>query len=303
LGTDDELFEAVVASPDDSALRVVYADWLEQRGDPRAAFLRLHDAVAPLPPDEPDRLAREAELSRLRLGIDRGWLAVIEPERVKTAYNTCDCFTGAALELHREPQNTECDGWKKLCDLVEDCAAKGREEFTPIRHVAHDEWRTIVTLPPTIAKLTSVTRMVLYQSWLVRIPREIGEMTSLSDFHPYTSYRLHWFPYEITRCRALADSTVSTRTLYGNFKFRPPFPALEPPRDRGPMRPCSVCDRPFEDRREYRRWISLEVATDVLPLLVNACSQACLDRAGTPPEGYVATPHRGGPDLVQPPRR
>ena len=83
-------------------------------------------------------------------------------------------------------------------------------------------------------------------------------MTSLRAFEPYTSYRLHWFPYEITRCTQLRGSTVSTRALYGNFKFRPPFPRLTPPvpREHGPLRPCSVCDRPFEDLERFRVWIS-----------------------------------------------
>ena len=60
--------------------------------------------------------------------------------------------------------------------------------------------------------------MNLYGSGLVRIPPEVGEMTALEDFDPYTSYRLHWFPFEITRCPKLKDSRVSTRALYGNFK-------------------------------------------------------------------------------------
>jgi hypothetical protein len=76
--------------------------------------------------------------------------------------------------------------------------------------------------------LTAVTRLVLYGMNLVRIPPEIGAMTSLEVFEPYTSHMLHWHPYELTRCVRLADSTVNTRVLYGNFKFRPPFPALRP---------------------------------------------------------------------------
>jgi hypothetical protein len=129
-------------------------------------------------------------------------------------------------------------------------------------------------------------------------------MTSLRMFTPYTSYRLHWFPYEITRCRELRSSTVSTRALYGNYKHRPPFPRLTPPapREHGPIRPCSVCDQPFEDLQRFRVWISLRVASDVLPLLVNACSAACVERLPAPPEDHVAGPHRGGLELAQPPR-
>jgi uncharacterized protein (TIGR02996 family) len=39
--TDDEAFiRAIVAAPGDGAPRLVYADWLDERGDPRGAYLR-----------------------------------------------------------------------------------------------------------------------------------------------------------------------------------------------------------------------------------------------------------------------
>ena len=179
-----------------------------------------------------------------------------------------------------------------------------------------DERRQIVTLPPSIATLTEVKHFVLYATNLVRIPPEIGAMASLKIFEPYTSHRLHWYPYELTRCTRLRHSSVSTRVLYGNFKFRPPFPSLSPvttvdSADSGfaPLDPavqgadrvgtCSVCDGPVTEEL-HQAWISLAVATDVWPLLVNACSAACLAALPPPRSGYVATPHLGGPDLVQP---
>ena len=47
-------------------------------------------------------------------------------------------------------------------------------------------------------------------------------------------------------------------------------------------------------------WISLRVGTDVLPLLVNACSQECLDALPMTPDGYHQGAHTGGLDVVQP---
>jgi uncharacterized protein (TIGR02996 family) len=322
-----ELFAAVAADPSDRSARMVYADWLEEAGDPRCGFIRQHLRVAPLSPDHPGRLAGEEELSRERVGIDPTWLAVIEPERshhyLDGHPHECDCLTPQAreddeqdaelnaeprrwawreVELHREPQDTECEGWLRLLEYIERLAAAGAATFRLGDALSGGQWREIVTLPPTIAKLTSVTTMTLYGSRLVRIPPEIGAMTRLRSFTPYTSYRLHWFPYEIMRCGALVDSTVSTRALYGNFKFRPPFPQLLPPTpiELGPRRPCSVCDRQFEDLQRFRVWISLRVATDVLPLLVNACSAECVRRLPAPPDEYLPDPHRGGVDLEQP---
>src|ERR1700722_7608798 len=39
---DEHLFlEAIMEKPDDDSLRLVFADWLEERGDPRGELLRL----------------------------------------------------------------------------------------------------------------------------------------------------------------------------------------------------------------------------------------------------------------------
>jgi hypothetical protein len=115
-----------------------------------------------------------------------------------------------------------------MLELIDEAAADGREVFRPLVELTPAERADLVTLPPTIASLTRVRRLVLYGSLLVRIPPEIGSMANLEVFEPYTSYSLHWFPYEPTTCASLRDSTVSTRALYGNSKFRPAFPRLQP---------------------------------------------------------------------------
>ncbi|WP_218002001.1 hypothetical protein [Microtetraspora malaysiensis] len=220
------------------------------------------------------------------------------------------------VRFHAQRQDTASSGWQRLVELVEEAAADGREVFQPLVELSPTERRQIVTLPPTIAKLTDVKHLVLYGSNLVRIPPEIGAMTNLEEFTPYTSHRLHWFPYELTRCRQLKASTVSTRSLYGNFKIRPPFPPLQPGRasirdldisDLDPkvwgtdvIQACSVCSRPIAEAGLYQVWISLRVGTDTLPLLVNACSPACIDTLPIPPDGYVPTPHTGGSGIAQP---
>jgi hypothetical protein len=231
---------------------------------------------------------------------------------------TCNCFRKTAegwrdVRFHDEQQNTDCDVWKRLTDLVEQAAVDEREEFAPFTDMTGEQRAHIVTLPPSIAKLRSVKHLYLYGTFLVRIPREIGEMSSLERFTPYTSWRLHWLPYEITRCKKLTLSTVSTRCLYGNFKHRPPFPALplsgdqlsaitdrnlRSDQDTGVT--CSVCEgRCLGPVTQV--WVSLRVATDVVPLLVNACSPHCVEALPKPQHGYVPYAHAGGPTLEQPP--
>ncbi|MFC6017519.1 leucine-rich repeat domain-containing protein [Plantactinospora solaniradicis] len=237
--------------------------------------------------------------------------------------DTCSCLgrqrarTTRPVRFHAERQDTSAPGWRHLLALVEEAAADGREEFRPLAALTPGQRRQIVTLPPSIAKLTEVRHLNLYGSNLVRIPPEIGEMTSLRQFTPYTSYRLHWFPYELTRCANLRGSTVSTRALYGNVKYRPPFPLLPPPSagdgelDPGQLDPgirggeavrgCSVCRQPIGQAGLHQVWISLRVGADVLPLLVNACSAECVAALPTPARDHVGVPHTGGPDLRQPP--
>jgi hypothetical protein len=120
----------------------------------------------------------------------------------------------------------------------------------------------------------------LYGSKLKRIPPEIGEMGALEYFDPYTSYDLHWFPYEITRCKNLRDSRVSTRALYGNYKNRMGFPRLthNPVRYSGDIVKCSVCGKEMTYDQTNQLWISLRVGTDV-----------------------IRYAHQGGADLQQPP--
>lgn len=239
-----------------------------------------------------------------------------DPQGRGSYRDICSCFDQykthprARVGFHTELQDTSSAGWQHLLALIDEAAADGREEFRPLVELSPQERRQIVTLPPSISKLTAVKHFVLYGSNLVRIPPEIGAMTSLEEFTPYTSHRLHWFPYEITRCSKLIRSTVSTRSLFGNFKLRPPFPRLQPPQDSvaeldltgldprrwGPtaIHTCSVCDQPIEEGGLHQAWISMRVATDVLPLLANACSSACVAALPGGAEDHISSPHQGG---------
>jgi hypothetical protein len=204
--------------------------------------------------------------------------------------------------LHLQQPDRDSPAWQALLRLIDEAARDGREEFAPGREMEGALWHQITVLPPEIGTLTKVRRLLIYGSSLLRIPPEIGLMQNLETFDPYTSYGLHWFPYEITRCPKLANSTVSTRALYGNRKYRPPFPRLNQPEDIAALAPthCSVCDSPLDPASLKQVWLSRLVATDVLPLLVNACSQACIDRLPPGHENYIPTPHTGGLEQQQP---
>jgi hypothetical protein len=205
-----------------------------------------------------------------------------------------------AMKLHLEAQDTSLPGWDALLQLVETAAIDRREIFAPKKDLGSELWSQCITLPSSISKLKNIKKLDLYGSSLLRIPPEIGAMDNLEEFDPYTSYGLHWYPYEITRCPRLSRSRVSTRALYGNYKYRPPFPSLHPPvHELVPAR-CSVCDGAIDQSRAEQLWISIRVATDVLPLLVNSCSRSCVEMLPQPPDHYVQVPHKGGPSVEQP---
>lgn len=75
---------------------------------------------------------------------------------------TCDCFgghenaRGQEVCFHVELQDTHCDGWKRLAELIENAAEDQRKVFAPLSEIPWEEWDQIVTLPPTIGMLKSV---------------------------------------------------------------------------------------------------------------------------------------------------
>lgn len=219
----------------------------------------------------------------------------------------CNCFRSKLVSpVHTLPQDTTCRAWHRLLELIDETAASGASELD-LNAAFEDprEYWQIVTLPASIGKLKKLQMLGTYGSNLDRLPPEIGDLESLEVLDIYTSYRLHWLPFEVTRCSRLRSTRMSTRALYGNYKYRPHFPRLYETFESLPQvtpGECSVCRAPL-GFPILRRWISLKVGTDVTPLLVNACSYDCLEALPAPPPHYVPEPHTGGSDIQQPPPR
>lgn len=207
--------------------------------------------------------------------------------------------------VYKDRQDRTTTEWQLLLQYIDHVAETKQAEFNPARELGRDVWKVITVLPNEIEKLVDVKHLMLYNSSLERIPPTIGSMRSLEEFTPYTSDRLRWFPYEITKCSGLKNSTISTRRLYGNFKLRTPFPDLRKQRVEfeGCPTKCGICGalqgmEPFE-----QFWLSLRIGTDVVPLLISVCSEICYAAIPGAAENYIATPHKGGIGLKQPPRR
>ena len=205
-------------------------------------------------------------------------------------------------KIPNDVQDKNSKAWGLLCEYIDKLAENGGDEFSPREALGNELFSEIYTLPPSIKQLKKVTKVWLYGSNLKRIPPEIGEMEALEYFDPYTSYNLNWFPYEITRCKKLADSRVSTRALYGNYKHRTPFPSLHknPVIYENNEYQCGQCKKIVSANQNDQFWITLRVGTDYLPLLVNICSDTCKNALPKPDEGYIEYPHKGGSRQEQP---
>jgi uncharacterized protein (TIGR02996 family) len=92
--TESRLLAAIAHN--DAASRLVYADWLEERGEVRRAeFLRLQDAIVAMPPDDPQLLDATMRLRALAMDIDVPW-------RVKVARPIVEGCLGFEVQCPRE---------------------------------------------------------------------------------------------------------------------------------------------------------------------------------------------------------
>ena len=73
--TDADFIAEIHANEHDDTPRLVYADWLEDRGDSRAEYLRLECELAGLSPDDALWQEHHPRLLELRKGLPEAWLA------------------------------------------------------------------------------------------------------------------------------------------------------------------------------------------------------------------------------------
>jgi uncharacterized protein (TIGR02996 family) len=78
---EDGFLRAILADPADDAALLVYADWLEEQGDPtavsKAEFLRLTVDLAGAPTGTGSTKVRRKRLGELAASLDTDWLAVV----------------------------------------------------------------------------------------------------------------------------------------------------------------------------------------------------------------------------------
>ena len=127
---EERLIAAIAAR--DQASRVVYADWLEERGEvARAEFLRIQDRLLGVSPDDPEFRAGRERLEELAQGLDVEWrMAVGRPaiEGCLTFQVACPKEWGSLAGTSRDAVRF-CDSCAQqvfYCESIEEARAHAR---------------------------------------------------------------------------------------------------------------------------------------------------------------------------------
>jgi uncharacterized protein (TIGR02996 family) len=81
---DKAFLRAIIDNPTDTTARLVYADWLDDRSDPRGTYLRVEMDLQAQPDPKSKRAgALRERLARLKRDIDPFWLACFDRPRIE----------------------------------------------------------------------------------------------------------------------------------------------------------------------------------------------------------------------------
>ncbi len=116
MSIEDAFLHDILAQPDDDAPRLIYADWLDERNDPRGEFIRVQCALAQLSAEDPRRWPLEQRQQELLSEHETKWL----PKNIDNA--SCVFRRGFVEEISL-----------LLQDFLTE--AKSIFEQTPLRHV------------------------------------------------------------------------------------------------------------------------------------------------------------------------
>src|SRR5262249_24825338 len=112
--SDDTAFlRAIVATPDDAAPRLVYADWLEEWGGQRAEDLRLTCRLATSSIGQ-GAAADRRRLAALRADLPRDWLAALGDYRSAGSDPDPRRTESVAAALRRPVRLVTADGYEHL---------------------------------------------------------------------------------------------------------------------------------------------------------------------------------------------
>jgi uncharacterized protein (TIGR02996 family) len=83
---DDAFLQDILANPEDDTPRLIYADWLEERGDPRGEFIRVQCRLARMSADDKRRPRLEQLEGELLERYQDKWLGSVRPSLARWSF-------------------------------------------------------------------------------------------------------------------------------------------------------------------------------------------------------------------------
>ncbi|MCE9568269.1 MAG: TIGR02996 domain-containing protein [Planctomycetes bacterium] len=87
MNEETAFLSAIRQNPADETARLVYADWLDEQGDPasiaKAEFIRLELQMAPAPTQSLNRIRWLNKLQKLAVNLDSQWLAIVSHPKLE----------------------------------------------------------------------------------------------------------------------------------------------------------------------------------------------------------------------------
>ena len=78
MAQDEGFLRAIIEEPDDVGLRLIYADWLEERGDPRGEFIRVQCQLEEIDEYDPRFKELKARERELLAAHEHEWLGELD---------------------------------------------------------------------------------------------------------------------------------------------------------------------------------------------------------------------------------
>lgn len=219
--TDEAAFiEEIRRTPDDVTPRLIYADFLEDRGDPRGEFIRVQCELSEMPagtPGRSDLMNRERELLETFGGE---WLQPLKQLGVKGL--TFRSFERGLLEHIRISAVDYLQHWKELFELV---PALVSLELRNLRDLHDDQFHQL-SFPNRLATL-DVSSGKLTGMQLQRLTAALSLAENLTTLdvsgNPLSSDALSVLRIpQIRRLRA-ANCSITGDSLAGWFQRTPPI--------------------------------------------------------------------------------
>jgi uncharacterized protein (TIGR02996 family) len=123
---DDAFIQAILEDPDDMSLRLIYADWLDERDDPRGQFIRTRVELDQYQENDPRRkeledgnlglMAKHREEWVQQCGLVMKWESALAlfKQRLAEAVAWCGQGRGSLRTPDLRPPNEDFSGYSKV---------------------------------------------------------------------------------------------------------------------------------------------------------------------------------------------